>query len=109
MVSDTAKGWQNDIAREITIQVPPVDGRDLEADVEAARQIVSAQAGISDVLVKGIFLALNAGDAPVRPCRIRVRGFGLCQDRDGTVFSGAKSKTESGDSTPDNDEIVCFH
>ncbi|MEO0546893.1 MAG: ABC transporter permease [Pseudomonadota bacterium] len=51
MVSDTAKGWQNDIAQEITIQVPPVEGRDLEVDLETARQIVSAQAGISDVLV----------------------------------------------------------
>jgi len=51
MVSATAEGWQNQIAREITVQIPPVEGRDLEADVEAATSVVRAQPGVTAVRV----------------------------------------------------------
>jgi cell division transport system permease protein len=49
LVMASAAAWQSDIAREITIQVKPVDGRDLEADVAAAARIARASAGIADV------------------------------------------------------------
>ena len=33
MVNDTARNWQSDIAREITVQVRPVDGIDMEENL----------------------------------------------------------------------------
>src|SRR4029077_6784697 len=41
--------WQSDVAREVTIQVRPVSGRDLDADVTAATAIARGTAGVSDV------------------------------------------------------------
>ena len=35
---DAASDWQSDVAREVTIQVRPVSGRDLEADVTRGRR-----------------------------------------------------------------------
>ena len=49
MVNDTAKGWQSDIAQEITVQVRPVDGVDLDASVVSARQIIGAFPGVASV------------------------------------------------------------
>ena len=49
MVNDTAKGWQSDIAREVTIQVRPVDGVNLEEAVVTARQIAGSFSGVTDV------------------------------------------------------------
>ena len=51
MVNDTAKGWQSDIAREITIQIRPVDGEDIEAAVVAVRQIAGEFSGVREVSV----------------------------------------------------------
>jgi cell division transport system permease protein len=45
----SANEWQSDIAREITIQVRPVQGRDLEADVRQAADIARASPGIGEV------------------------------------------------------------
>jgi cell division transport system permease protein len=45
----SANEWQADIAREITIQVRPVQGRDLEADVRQAADIARASPGIGEV------------------------------------------------------------
>ena len=36
MVVSSASDWQSDVGREVTIQVRPVSGRDIEADVGAA-------------------------------------------------------------------------
>ncbi len=49
MVVGTASDWQSDVGREITIQVRPVSGRDIEADVRAAMNIAQSTAGIADV------------------------------------------------------------
>jgi len=49
LVSDAASNWQSEVAREITIQVRPLSGRDLEADVAAASAIVRQAPGIADV------------------------------------------------------------
>jgi len=49
MVVSAASDWQSDVAREVTIQVRPVSGRDLEADVRAAATLARATAGVADV------------------------------------------------------------
>jgi len=49
MVVNAASDWQSDVAREVTIQVRPVSGRDVETDVRAAVALARATAGIADV------------------------------------------------------------
>src|SRR5277367_4895362 len=49
MVVGAASDWQSDVGREVTIQVRPVSGRDIEADVRAAIEVARATAGIADV------------------------------------------------------------
>jgi cell division transport system permease protein len=49
MVVGTASDWQSEVGREITIQVRPVSGRDIEADARAAVNIAQSTAGIADV------------------------------------------------------------
>jgi cell division transport system permease protein len=49
LVVDAASDWQSDVARELTIQVRPVSGRDLDADVTAAAAIARDTTGVSDV------------------------------------------------------------
>src|ERR1700719_2208607 len=44
-----AGDWQSDLAREVTIQVRPVAGRDIEADIAKAAAIASAVRGIAGV------------------------------------------------------------
>lgn len=48
-VNDTARSWQNDVSREVTIQVRPVDGVDLDAALISARQIAGGYAGVLSV------------------------------------------------------------
>jgi cell division transport system permease protein len=49
LVSKAAGEWQSDISREITIQVVPAPGRDLDAAVDRAVSISRAFAGIVEV------------------------------------------------------------
>ncbi len=49
LVSASAAEWQSDVASEITIQVRPQTGRDLERDTTAVTEAVRAQAGIVEV------------------------------------------------------------
>src|SRR5262249_27238066 len=49
LVSKAAGEWQSDIAREITIQVVPVSGRDVDASVEKAAAVSRAFPGITEV------------------------------------------------------------
>jgi cell division transport system permease protein len=49
MLIGSAGEWQSAIAREMTIQVRPIPGRDIEADVATAVKIARATAGIADV------------------------------------------------------------
>ena len=49
LVHAAARDWQADVAREITIQVRPTSGRDLEADVQQAATIARALPGIAAV------------------------------------------------------------
>src|ERR1700742_1962258 len=49
LVSASAAEWQSEVASEITIQVRPVAGRDLDRDAVAATEAVRAQPGIVEV------------------------------------------------------------
>ncbi len=53
MISDTARSWQSDIAREVTIQVRPVEGVDLTEAVAKAGQIAESFPGVSGVTIIG--------------------------------------------------------
>ena len=49
LVRSSASEWQSDVASEITIQVRPASGRDLERDVKSAIDVARADTGILDV------------------------------------------------------------
>jgi cell division transport system permease protein len=49
LIANAADGWRGEVAREMTIQVRPVTGRDLDADVAAALDAARAIPGIADV------------------------------------------------------------
>jgi cell division transport system permease protein len=49
LVSASATDWQSEVASEITIQVRPVAGRDLDRDAAAAVEAMRAQPGIVEI------------------------------------------------------------
>lgn len=49
LVSKAAGEWQSDISREVTIQIVPAPGRDLDATVDKAASVARAFAGIVEV------------------------------------------------------------
>lgn len=48
-VLSSAAEWQSDVSREMTIQIRPMQGRDIEADVAMAAELARATAGIAEV------------------------------------------------------------
>jgi cell division transport system permease protein len=51
MIVSAASDWRSDVGREVTIQVRPATGRDIEADVHKAAELARASSGIADVRV----------------------------------------------------------
>ena len=49
VVVSAASDWQSDVGREVTIQVRPVPGRDIETDLRKAADIARAAAGVAEV------------------------------------------------------------
>lgn len=49
MVRSAASEWQSDVAREVTVQVRPSPGRDIDADVQRAAEIARGIPGVGDV------------------------------------------------------------
>jgi len=49
LVGGAASEWQADVAREVTIQVLPASGRDIDAVVDKATTVARAFPGIGDV------------------------------------------------------------
>src|SRR6202034_3067904 len=49
LISASAAEWQSDVASEITIQVRPVPGRDLDRDAAAVAEAMRAQSGIIEI------------------------------------------------------------
>jgi len=48
LVADASADWRKELAREITVQVRPVEGRDLDADVAAVTRTVLAANGVRE-------------------------------------------------------------
>ena len=53
MVQETATAWQGDISREITIQVKPADGLDINAALESVRETALAFPGTRSASIIG--------------------------------------------------------
>jgi len=51
MVVSAASDWQSEVGREVTIQVRPLPGRDIEADLRKAAEIARGTAGVGEVRV----------------------------------------------------------
>ncbi len=51
IVRDAASDWQSDIAREVTIQVRPIEGIDIEAELARAAEIARAAPGIDSARI----------------------------------------------------------
>lgn len=51
MVIGAAAEWQSEFAREMTVQIRPIAGRDIEAEVARAAALARATRGIADVRV----------------------------------------------------------
>ncbi len=49
LVRASAVEWQSDVAREVTIQVRPIDGKNLDAEVARAVDLARAVPGVGDV------------------------------------------------------------
>jgi len=49
LVSASAAEWQSDVASEITVQIRPQAGRDIERDVSSVAEVVRNQTGIVEV------------------------------------------------------------
>jgi cell division transport system permease protein len=49
LVSASASEWQSEVASEITVQVRPVAGRDLDRDAAAVAEAMRAQSGIVEI------------------------------------------------------------
>lgn len=49
LVNQAATEWQADVAREVTIQIVPAPGRDIDAAVEKAAAVARAFPGVADV------------------------------------------------------------
>jgi cell division transport system permease protein len=51
LIAGASEGWRESVSKEITVQVRPVSGRDLEADAQRAAEIVRAVPAVADVHV----------------------------------------------------------
>src|SRR5262245_29930420 len=49
MIRTAAGDWQSDLAREITIQIRPVSGQDIEGQVERAVELARETPGVGEV------------------------------------------------------------
>jgi cell division transport system permease protein len=49
LIAGAASEWQSDVAREVTIQIRPGAGRDMESEVGKAVQLARAVPGIADI------------------------------------------------------------
>ena len=76
LIADASHDWQSDVSHEMTIQVRPVPGRDLEADTAAAAALAQGAAGVAAVapyskaeseklLQPWLGAGLDLGDLPV--------------------------------------------
>ncbi|HTV33613.1 MAG TPA: ABC transporter permease [Methylocella sp.] len=50
LIGDASRAWQSDVAREMTIQIRPTAGRDLDADTAKAAEIAGKTLGVASAL-----------------------------------------------------------
>jgi cell division transport system permease protein len=48
LVANAAQGWRSDVSRDVTIQVKPATGRDLDAEVAKALEAASSAPGVAE-------------------------------------------------------------
>ena len=76
LIADASRDWQSDVAQEMTIQVRPLPGRDLDADTAAAAAATRQASGVAAVapyskaeseklLQPWLGAGLDLGDLPV--------------------------------------------
>ena len=76
LIAAAASAWSSDVSREITIQVRPVDGRDIEVEVARAVETARGFAGVEavrafsraeteEMLVPWLGEGLDLGDLPI--------------------------------------------
>lgn len=53
IISEAVDGWRADIAREVTLQIRPVSGVDIEEEIEKATSLLAATPGITGIRVIG--------------------------------------------------------
>jgi cell division transport system permease protein len=53
LIASASSSWRSDISREVTIQVRPRPGRDIEQDVRRAADLARAAQGVREVKVNG--------------------------------------------------------
>jgi cell division transport system permease protein len=51
LVDQASRGWTQSVAREMTIQVKPITGRDIEADVRRAAELARTTPGVGEVRI----------------------------------------------------------
>lgn len=51
LVADASADWRKDAAREMSVQVKVMEGRDMEADVASVTKVVAGAAGVRDIRV----------------------------------------------------------
>lgn len=51
LIADASADWSRDIAREITIQIRPLPGRDIEADIRVAAELAQRTRGVEAVRI----------------------------------------------------------
>jgi cell division transport system permease protein len=51
VVADAARSWQSDVLREVTIQVRPIDGADVERELARAADVARRTAGVASLRV----------------------------------------------------------
>lgn len=49
LISDASRGWQDTVAREMTIQIRPATGRDLDADASKAAELARHMPGVASI------------------------------------------------------------
>ena len=98
LVRAAASEWQAEVAREVTIQIRPAAGRDIEADIARAAAIARALPGVAEVRP---YSKEEAG-APARAvARHRACGSTICRCRAsswcGSRRRGARSRATAQD------------
>lgn len=54
LISDVSRGWRQDVAREMSIQLKPITGRNIELDLKKIEEIARNAEGVKDVTILSV-------------------------------------------------------